>query len=74
MNYIENKIEEKGNVVQVSVVPVKKSFLNRYTFTVGMFVLGFGLIITGWAVGIGSFLAMASVFIAKKFHELEMKS
>lgn len=74
MNYIENKIEEEGNVVKVSVVPEKKSYLNRYTFTVGLFVLGFVLILTGLAHGTGSFLALTSVFMAKKFHELEMKS
>ena len=30
MNYIENKIEEKDGSVKVTVVPVKKSLINRF--------------------------------------------
>lgn len=74
MNYIENKIEEKDGSVKVTVVPVKKSLINRYTFTVGMFIVGFVLVATGMAVGLGSCLSIGAVFLAKKFHDVERQS
>ena len=73
MKYLEQKDSYviSFREIKINTINDKINFINKYTVTVGLFAIGFTIVMSNHFVDIGSLICGASMLMAVVFHRME---